>query len=111
MPHPYKKIKSHRFYGRTFQMRWQRPPIKQGKKHEGYVNQNRGFVYIYPNKNRQEFMDTIIHESMHVLSPLYSEECVELIALDLGELLWKVGFRYVPDIHGDLQKHLKKAKI
>lgn len=104
--HPYEKIKKHRFYARYYGMRWRRPPIKKGKKTEGYCNHTKGFVYIYPNKNRQEFLDTLIHESMHIFAPEFSEECVELIATDLGLLLWKAGFRYLPDLEQKIGEKL-----
>lgn len=54
-------------------------------------------IYIDPTRHRtaKQYLDTCIHEKLHLMFPEMSETEVRRRAKDLREFLWGLGFRQV----------------
>lgn len=58
-----------------------------------------GLVEVDPRQEAKDYLDTLIHELLHVIDPSkeWSEATVERVANTLTYYLWKAGFRRVRD--------------
>lgn len=54
-------------------------------------------VEIDPRQTSQEYMDTLIHEFLHIYLPHATEKQVIKMATWLCEALWKAGYRRTVD--------------
>jgi hypothetical protein len=53
-----------------------------------------GYMYIRSSHcTEKELLETIIHESLHACYYEIPDELVRLAAIDITELLWRVGYR------------------
>jgi hypothetical protein len=58
-----------------------------------YPHLQDGELYIDPRLYPKDYMDTVIHESVHMCLPKMSEDRVLNIATTITNLLWKLGYR------------------
>lgn len=70
---------------------------------------NAGFV-IDPRQPVEEYMDTCIHETLHILCPSWSEAAVKHASEIISALLWKGGYRRIHMDTEDTVKVLKQVK-
>jgi hypothetical protein len=62
----------------------------------GYAWRGRGDrrgVELSPRQFPREFLDTTIHEALHVLFPLLRHSRVIFCAWAISSLLWRLGYR------------------
>lgn len=52
-------------------------------------------VEIDPRQNPKEYLDTVIHELLHVALPELSEAQVIQVSRLISSKLWKIGFRRI----------------
>lgn len=52
-------------------------------------------ILIDPRQAPKDRMDTLIHESLHVIFPEFTEKEVEKTARILTRILWQQGYRKV----------------
>ena len=53
------------------------------------------FIEIDPRARGKKHLEVILHEGVHVLLPVLSEDAVEGIAILLANTLWEDGYRKV----------------
>lgn len=58
-----------------------------------HFDQNK--IEIDPNQSNEEYLDTMIHEKLHLILPHYKEETIVRISTQLSEFLWDNGYRQV----------------
>jgi|19_taG_2_1085344.scaffolds.fasta_scaffold80589_1 hypothetical protein len=58
-----------------------------------------GLVEIDPRQSAKEYLDTMIHELLHVIDPSkeWDEKTVEKAARTITLFLWRAGFRRIHD--------------
>ena len=61
----------------------------------GLAYQGEGLIEIDPRQSNKAYLDTLIHEGIHILCPEWSEHKVKKNANKLTEILWKSGYRKV----------------
>jgi hypothetical protein len=61
----------------------------------GQCFQGERYVEIDPRQEAQERLDTLIHETLHVLLPFRSEPFIEKAAATLTRVLWKQRYRRI----------------
>lgn len=61
----------------------------------GLAYQGEGLIEIDPRQTSKEYMDTVIHESLHMFFPDWTERKVLTNAKKLTAILWKYGYRRV----------------
>ena len=52
-------------------------------------------VEIDPTQNSKDYLDTLIHETLHELFPKSSEDSVERAAATLTTVIWKCRYRRI----------------
>lgn len=67
--------------------------LGQAIKGGGY--RGRDLIEVDPRQSPREYMDTIIHEGLHVINPATPERVVSSTASKLASILWMQGFRRV----------------
>ena len=55
----------------------------------------RGLVEVDPRQSAKEYLDTLIHELLHILKPHWSEDHVATTANVLATKIWTAGYRRV----------------
>ena len=63
----------------------------------GYCYPDEKLVLVDPRQNSKEYLDTLIHELLHVFPPSkhWDEETVNKVAGQLTHHLWDAGFRRI----------------
>lgn len=61
----------------------------------GQAWQGENLIEIDPRQPPKEYLDTLIHESLHIIFPELSERKVNTAARKLSALLWKEKYRKV----------------
>ena len=61
----------------------------------GLAYQGEGLIEIDPRQTSKEYMDTVIHESLHMFFPDWTERKVKVSSRKLSSILWKYGYRRV----------------
>jgi Zn-dependent peptidase ImmA (M78 family) len=61
----------------------------------GYAYPDFNLIEISPNQTDKQYMDTLIHELLHLLYPEDSESKVSKNAATIRYHLWQKGFRRV----------------
>jgi hypothetical protein len=61
----------------------------------GLAYQGEGLIEIDPRQSNKAYLDTLIHEGLHILFPDWSEYKVKKSANKMSEILWKSGYRKV----------------
>jgi hypothetical protein len=56
-----------------------------------------GIIEIDPRQNSKEYLDTAIHEMLHLVMPEMKEEDVARSARKMASVLWRLGYRRVRD--------------
>jgi hypothetical protein len=75
-------------------MKWRVIERKLGRERAvGQVTQGEGIIEVDPRQNPKEYMDTLIHEALHLLEPDWSEKKVCAYARKISRLLWSLGYR------------------
>ena len=54
-----------------------------------------GLVELDPRQDSKEYLDTLIHEILHVLEPKWTEEAVWDAAELLSRKIWKANYRRI----------------
>jgi len=82
--------------------------IKQrGRKRTyGLYHQDKQLIEIDPRQGKYEYLDTVIHEGLHHVLPMMSEEWVHDAAPVLTQMIWASGYRKVRNLVSK-QKHQK----
>lgn len=52
-------------------------------------------IEIDPRQTSEEYLDTLIHEKLHLMFPRWTEAKVTKTANDLSEFLWDLKYRQV----------------
>jgi len=52
-------------------------------------------IEIDPRQPKKEYMDTIIHEALHILFPSKREKTILRAGTSIANLLWRLGYRRV----------------
>lgn len=60
---------------------------------KAYTNENK--IEIDPRQKPFEYLDTMIHEKLHIIKPEFSESVVSDIASELSKFLWENNYRQV----------------
>jgi hypothetical protein len=50
-------------------------------------------IELDPELDDKTLLDIAIHETVHVVAPDLSEECVDRIGRQCADVLWRLGFR------------------
>lgn len=96
-----------------------KPLLTKGKqKFYGLSFQDDALVEIDPNQHPKDYLDTYIHETLHILFPEWEEEEVFDLATFLAENLWEHGYRRIHqedektifDVYPDGQDPVPKYK-
>ena len=61
----------------------------------GMAHHGDELVEISPNQNSRERLDTVVHETLHLLSPDMTEKQVTSYANRIAKILWKDGWRRI----------------
>jgi hypothetical protein len=59
----------------------------------GLAHFDENLVEIDPRQDAYEWMETIIHERMHLMFPKMSEKQITIKSHDLAKFLWDLHFR------------------
>jgi hypothetical protein len=54
---------------------------------------NGSIIYVDPRQKSKEYLDTIIHESLHLTCPDWTEEKVVSVAKSLTDVVWRAMYR------------------
>ena len=66
-----------------------------GKYVYGFALINKNKILIDPRQNARCYLDTLIHEKLHLLFPTWSESRIGKTARELSLLLWEHAYRRV----------------
>jgi len=64
-------------------------------KYLGYAYPEHNLVEITPNQRPRQYLDTLIHELLHVMYPEDSETKISRNASTITHHIWKKGYRRV----------------
>ena len=117
MEDPIKQIKTHVFYGRTYQFIYARPElilsaaelskVKKSNNLEeddlilGLTDDNRAKVKklivsdVIEAEDPKELLRVLLDEAMHALDSTIDNDVVEEKATDLADFLWRCGYRRI----------------
>ena len=59
----------------------------------GQAVSGESLIEVDPRQPPKEYLDTILHEAMHIIEPDWSEGKVSVTARKLSELVWGMGYR------------------
>ena len=86
-----KKVKTHRFNGVCYAIDVEEPfdalceaPVEKDRKPT---------IRVARDVNTSYGLQCLIHECLHASNWAKSEEIVDRVAVDIGKLLWRLGFR------------------
>jgi len=65
------------------------------EKAKGQMFPGKNVIEIDPRQSNVEYMDTLIHEGLHIIFPDLSEKEVIKSSKKLSKVLWKAGYRKV----------------
>lgn len=52
-------------------------------------------IFVDPRQKPKDYLDTVIHESLHLTCPDWTEEKVISVAKSLTDIVWRAGYRRV----------------
>ena len=52
-----------------------------------------GEIYIDPYQSPEQFMETAIHEVLHIVNPNWNEDIVTRSGREVRRFLWRLGYR------------------
>lgn len=61
----------------------------------GQAWQGEGLIEIDPRQSSRNYLDTLIHEGMHIIFPTMREYKVRRAANQLSNLVWRQNFRRI----------------
>jgi hypothetical protein len=61
----------------------------------GMAHQKENIIEICTNQSSKERLDTVIHETLHLLNPNMSEKLVNSYANRIAKVLWKDNWRKI----------------
>jgi len=50
---------------------------------------------VDPRQSHREYLDTIVHEALHILFPRFKERRIRKISRELSDFLWRARYRRV----------------
>ncbi len=59
----------------------------------GSGKQYHTLIVVNPSTSRQNYLDNVVHETMHRSLPNATEATVARVATDIADVLWKMGWR------------------
>lgn len=65
------------------------------EKNAGQAFKDEGLIEIDPRQSAKNYLDTCIHEALHVLFPEASEKQIRIKTKKLTKVLWDIGYRKV----------------
>lgn len=87
------KIKSHKFDGKKYKIKWRKPYKCEGLCDAPSATPENRYIWINPKLAEKELILTLLHEAAHACVWVLDEETVTRTAEDIGDFLWKCGFR------------------
>lgn len=63
----------------------------------GFAHFEKNKVEIDPRQKPKAYLDTLIHEKMHLLLPEMSETKITKIAKEMTNFLWKLKYRQIKE--------------
>jgi hypothetical protein len=54
-----------------------------------------GTIYLDPRLKGKKHLEILVHETLHILYPMDTEEAIISKSVTLCKLLWKMGYRRV----------------
>lgn len=67
------------------------------KRYLGYAYPDKSLIEITPNQRPRQYLDTLIHEILHVMYPDDSETKIARNASTITHHIWKKGYRRLED--------------
>ena len=64
-----------------------------GLAHFDYYGENKNLIEVDPRQNSMDYLDTLIHEALHVMFPDMSEAEVVKHSSRFARLVWRQGYR------------------
>lgn len=61
----------------------------------GIAYTDTGLIHVDPRQTSRQYLDTLIHEMLHVYNPEWSESRVSKTANEMTEILWAKDFRRI----------------
>jgi hypothetical protein len=61
--------------------------------YKGIAIFSKSIVIPPANTREKDYLDSVIHETIHISRPDLKEHAVEVLASDIAEVLWKRGYR------------------
>lgn len=61
----------------------------------GQARFDKNLIEIDPRQPSKEYLDTVLHEGLHLIFPELTERKVAAASRKLTRLVWKVGFRRI----------------
>ena len=68
-----------------------------GLAHYDFFGKNLNLIEIDPRQNSKDYLDTLIHEALHIMFPDWSEKEVVEHSGRLTRLIWRQGYRRIKD--------------
>ena len=68
-----------------------------GLAHYDFYGKNLNLIEIDPRQTSKDYLDTLIHESMHIIFPDMSETEVVKHSSRLARLIWRQGYRRIQE--------------
>lgn len=65
------------------------------KKYLGYAYPEQSLIEVDPNQKPRQYLDTLIHEILHVMYPDDSETKISRNASTITHHIWKKGYRRI----------------
>jgi hypothetical protein len=60
---------------------------------DGQAHKHNGVIEIDSRLKGKRLLETLIHETMHIINPFFTEEAVEAYSKEMTRVLWNSGFR------------------
>lgn len=63
----------------------------------GQCTRANGLVEIDPRQSSKEYLDTLLHEMLHLYFPLAGEAWISKVAKKMATVAWKIGYRRIKE--------------
>lgn len=92
-PLNFNKISKHKFNSIEYRLLWKSPPSKKNIGECEAPTDVKPRIWVNPEQTSTQFLDTVIHESLHASFFYLDEETVSRAATDIATLLIKMGYK------------------
>lgn len=90
----FSKLKTHTIRGKSFRLHWRRPDPRSDGQCDHPTTQCKG-LWIHPDKDGMELLDTVNHESTHGSFPDLDEASVQEHCQSFRRLLTRMGAKVI----------------